>query len=156
MIIAKFHMIFLCCLVKRGLHIAVHECNPFSQRRQMMVDKRTRMLYLFNSALICGRSLVLDLFEISFIIEACHSVVIRGPNTMIICNFLRLTFWQLREHNVMKWRNDHKFVMHVRILIRNFGHRLTVGRNPFLAAQNSKNLKLKNIKIMKVPVFNII
>ncbi len=31
----------------------------------------------------------------------------------------------------------------------------TVGRNPFLAGQNSKNSKLKNIKIMKVRVFSI-
>ncbi len=33
---------------------------------------------------------------------------------------------------------------------------ITVGRNPFLAGQNSKNSKLKNIKIMKVRVLSIV
>ncbi len=32
----------------------------------------------------------------------------------------------------------------------------TVGRHPFLAGQNSKNSKLKDIKIVKVRVFSIV
>ncbi len=40
--------------------------------------------------------------------------------------------------------------------MQNSGAQDTVGRNPFVAGQNSKNSKLKNIKIMKVRVFSIV
>ncbi len=44
--------------------------------------------------------------------------------------------------------------MHNQLTGRSAYH--AVGRNPFLAGQNSKNLKLKNIKIMQVRVFCIV
>ncbi len=53
----------------------------FHRGRQLIVDKQPRMFYPFNSGLISGRRLLLDLFEIIFIIESFHSVVIRGQPT---------------------------------------------------------------------------